>query len=207
MNIDARWCGRASGSVTAMTIRKSAIEALRGEPLVPVDDPVVAVAHRARLQQRRVRARRVGSVIENADLRSPASSGCSQRSFCSRRPGEREDLAVAGVRRLVAERVRRERRGAEDLVHQPELDLAEALAAELGVEVRGPQPALLDALLQRRVDAVELRLVELADDRLERPDLLAHELRASSRAAPGTPARSRSPMPCRVLAARVAVTS
>ena len=35
-------------------------------------------------------------------------------------------------------------------MHQAELDLAEALAAELGVEVRRPQAALLDLLLQRR---------------------------------------------------------
>jgi hypothetical protein len=40
-------------------------------------------------------------------------------------------------------------------VHEAELDLAEALAAELGRQVRGPQPAALDLLLQRRVDAVE----------------------------------------------------
>ena len=61
-------------------------------------------------------------------------------------------------------------------MHEPELDLAEALAAELRRQVRGPQPALLDALLQRRVDAVDLILVELVEDRLQRPDLLADEL-------------------------------
>ena len=65
---------------------------------------------------------------------------------------------------------------AEDLVHQAELDLAEALAAELGRQVRGPQPALLDLLLQRRDSAVEAVLVELAEDRLDRPDLRAHEV-------------------------------
>src|SRR5205807_9338998 len=93
------------------------------------------------------------------------------------RSGEREDLRVAAVGGLAAERVRRERRGSEDLVHEAELELAEPLAAELGIEVRGPQPALLDLLLQRLVDAIERRLVELLDQRLERPDLVAHELR------------------------------
>src|SRR3984893_4218064 len=88
----------------------------------------------------------------------------------------REDLGVARVGRLAAERIRREERGPEDLVHQPELQLAEALAAELGVEVCGPQPALLDPLLQRSVDPVEPGLIELAHDRLQGPDLLAHEL-------------------------------
>ena len=36
MNIVARWCGRASGSVTAITIRKSAIEAFEENHLWPV---------------------------------------------------------------------------------------------------------------------------------------------------------------------------
>ena len=35
MIIDARWCGRASGSVTAMTIRKSATEAFVENHLWP----------------------------------------------------------------------------------------------------------------------------------------------------------------------------
>ena len=104
---------------------------VRREPLVPVEDPAVAVAH-ARVRSCVGSEPGVsGSVIENADCSSPASSGWSQRSFCSGRPGEREDLAVAGVGRLAAEGVRREDRRAEDLVHQPELHLAEALSAEL----------------------------------------------------------------------------
>jgi hypothetical protein len=79
------------------------------------------------------------------------------------------------VRRGVAEREGRDRARPQDLVHQPELDLAEALAAEVRRQVRGPQSAALDLLLQRRVDAVERRLIEVGDDRLDRPDLLAHE--------------------------------
>jgi hypothetical protein len=35
-------------------------------------------------------------------------------------------------------------------VHQPELDLAEALSAELGRQVRRPQAAPLDLVAQRR---------------------------------------------------------
>ena len=77
--------------------------------------------------------------------------------------------------RLAAEGVRRVDRRAEDLVHQAELHLAEPLPAELGRKVSRPQPALLHALLERRVDAVELGLADLAVDRLDRPDLLAHE--------------------------------
>ena len=63
----------------------------------------------------------------------------------------------------------------EDL-SQAELDLPEAPAAELGIQVRGPQPTRLDLLLERAVDAIELLLVEILDDRLDRPDLLADEL-------------------------------
>ena len=145
------------------------------EPLVTVDDPLVALTHRARAQQRRVRAGvRLGH--REGRLEVAAEQRLQVALLLLGRSGEREDLAVAGVRRLVAEGVRRERAGAEDLVHQPELHLAEALPAELRIEVRGPQPALLDLLLERRVDAVELRLVELAEDRLDRPDLLAHEV-------------------------------
>ena len=90
-----------------------------------------------------------GSVMLKALCRSPASSGCSQRSFCSSVPFMREDLGVAGVGGGVAERERGDRRGAEDLVHQAEADLAHALAAELLGQVGGPQAALLDLLLQR----------------------------------------------------------
>ena len=91
------------------------------------------------------------------------------------RAGQREDLGVARVGRRVAEHDGRERRRPEDLVHQAELDLAEALAAELGVQVRGPQAALAHLLLQRRDRPAERVVAELAEDRLDRPDLLAHE--------------------------------
>ena len=74
---------------------------------------------------------------------------------------DREDLGVARVGRLAAERTGREERRSEDLVHQPELQLAEALAAELGVEVCGPQATLLDPLLERSIDPVEAGLVAM----------------------------------------------
>jgi hypothetical protein len=89
-------------------------------------------------------------------------------------PGQREDLAVARIRGLVAERERRDRRGAEDLVHEAELDLAEALAAQLGVQMRGVQAALLDALAQRSHRPQQLLVREV--ERLEGPDLLSDEL-------------------------------
>ena len=161
-----------------------------------VDDPLVAVA-----------ARRASAAASGRSRRSPARS--SRTPSAGRRraadtatapsapgvPGHREDLGVAGVRRLVAEHRRRERRRAEDLVHEAELDLAEALAAELGRQVRRPQPALLDLLLA----AARWRARSPPGRGPRRPSRSARSprarTRASSRAAPGTRARSRSPTP------------
>ena len=43
MNIDIRWYGGLSGSVTAMTMRKRRQRAFEREPLLAVDHPLVAV--------------------------------------------------------------------------------------------------------------------------------------------------------------------
>jgi hypothetical protein len=108
----------------------------------------------------------LGSVIEKADFRSPSSSGWRYRSFCS---------GVPARARISEFPERGERRRAQDLVHEAELDLAEALPAQLLVEVRGPQPALLDLLAQRLHGAHHLVPLELVDESLERLDLLADE--------------------------------
>ena len=92
-----------------------------------------------------------------------------------------EDLRVAGVGRLAAERARRPARPAEDLVDQRELHLAVAEAAEIGTEVARPQPLRLHLLLQRReqlpVHRVRLVVHELVTEReVDRLDLGLHEL-------------------------------
>ena len=75
-SIEARWCGRASGSVTAITIRKSAIEPLEENHLWPL------ITHSSPSRTAEVcssvgsEPAVSGSVMLNADLRSPASSGC-----------------------------------------------------------------------------------------------------------------------------------
>src|ERR1700674_5960383 len=74
-----------------------------------------------------------------------------------------EDLGVAGVWGLVAEDDRPPHRSSLDLVHQAELHLPIALAAELGWEVRGPQLLLLDLLLKRSDRAHEAVFVGLQD--------------------------------------------
>ena len=159
-----------------------------------VDDPLVAVEHRARREQRRVGAGAPGSVIENAERRSPASSGCSQRSFCSSVPASAMSSALPESGAWQPNAL-----GASGDVPRiscmsPSLHLAEALAAELGRQVRRPQPALLDLLLQRAQRAVELLGVEV--ERLERPDLLAHERRHPVELGLELGLGARSPTPC-----------
>ena len=100
----------------------------------------------------------------------------SQRSFCSGVPAIARIslLPESGAWQPNAFEAKND--VPEDLVHQPELQMTEALAAELRREVGGPQAPLLHLLLERRVDPVELRLVDVVLDRFDRPDLLADEL-------------------------------
>ena len=169
--------------------------AVRGEPLVPVEDVAVAVPNGARPELGRIRAGRVGlghrERRANLTLRAAGRASAPSARRCRRARGSR----CSRVGRLAAEDRWRVDRRAEDLVHQPELDLSEPLATELRREVRRPQAPLLDPLLERRADPVELGLTDLVLDRLDRPDLLANECRASTRAAPRTPRQWRSPTP------------
>ena len=107
-----------------------------------VEHVAVAVLVGARDQLRGVRAGRLGLGHREGAAELAGEQRVQPALLLLGRAGEREDLAVAGVGRLAAEHGRRVDRGPEDLVHQPELDLAEALAAELGRQMGGPQPAL-----------------------------------------------------------------
>ncbi len=131
---------------------------------------------RARREQRRVRAGGVGLGHRERRAQVAREQRLEPAALLVRRPGEREDLGVARVGRVVAEHERRVGRAAEDLVHQAELDLAEALPAQLGRQVRSPQPALLDLVAQWRDRALEAVLAELLEDGLDRPDLGADEV-------------------------------
>ena len=92
-SIEARWCGRASGSVTTMTMRKSATEAFVENHLWPsMTHP--SPSRRADVESIVGSAPAPGSVIEKAERRSPASSGCSQRSFCSSLPASAMSSAL-----------------------------------------------------------------------------------------------------------------
>ena len=174
MNIDARWCGRASGSVTAMTMRKSAIDALEVNHLWPsMTHSPRLVEHGARLQQRRVGAGAVGLGHRERRAQVAGQQRVQPALLLLLLPASARISELPESGAWLPKALGAERRGAEDLVHEAELDLAEALAAELGRQVRRPQAALAHLLLQRRQRAVELRTVEV--ERLQRPDLLADE--------------------------------
>jgi hypothetical protein len=71
-----------------------------------------------------------------------------------------------------------EGRAAQDLVHQAQLDLAIALAAQLGAQVAGPQAAFFHFLLQgpHQLDVGGVLHVERAAQQvLQRLHALAHE--------------------------------
>jgi hypothetical protein len=90
---------------------------VRGEPLVAVEDPAVAVALGARAQLGRVRARALGLGHREGGLQVAGQQRVQPALLLLVGAGQGEDLRVARVGRLVAERVGRERRRAEDLVH------------------------------------------------------------------------------------------
>ena len=149
-----------------------------GEELPAVDDPLVAVLDGARLEQRGVGAR-VGLGHRVAGEQLAVEQRLEVALLLLGRAVVGDDLGVAGVRRLAAEHDRRPLRPPQDLVQQGQLELAVALAAELGTEVGGPQPLAANLLLQG-VDDLAPRPLEglvllVPPDEVERLDLLAHE--------------------------------
>jgi hypothetical protein len=85
MIIDEPWYGETSGSVTHMTMRKSATDAFELNhlwPLITYSSP----SSTARVASSVGSAPAPGSVIEKQLRSSPRSSGCIHRSFCSAEP-------------------------------------------------------------------------------------------------------------------------
>ena len=172
---------------------------VRGEPLVAVDDPLVTVADRLGGEHRRVGTRaRLGHREARPDLTGEQRLHPPPLLLVG--PADRQELGIAGIGGVVAEDPGCQRRLPEDLVHQAELHLAEAAAAELRRQVGGPQAHVAHLLLQW-----------LGDPRRMWPDPSRYGIRgrgsragrsrrgrtrASTPASPRTPARSRNPMPC-----------
>src|SRR5207237_10293706 len=88
----------------------------RAEPFVRVDHPRVARALRSRTQAARIGPRdlRLGHREERADL--ARDERAEPARLLLGRPELVEDLGVAGVRRLAAERARRHQAAADALV-------------------------------------------------------------------------------------------
>ena len=148
------------------------------EPLLAVDDPLVAVALGVRLEEVRVGAAlRLGHRVRRPHLLVEHRLEPALLLLVGAVRGEH--LHVAGVGRGRAEHLRRRRVPAEDLVQQPELELPVAGAAELLVEEDRPQALVLDLVLQaldERLDLRVLRAHRVREHELERLDLLAAEL-------------------------------
>ena len=143
-----------------------------GEPLVAVDDPLLAVAHRGGGQQRGVGSGPgLGHREGAAEL--AVEQGLHPLLLLLLGPAHRQQFGVARVGCVVAEDRGRVDAAPEDLVHEPELHLTEPTPAELGLEMGGPQPLTPDLVLHRVGDAAERVHVQL--ERLERLDLVAHE--------------------------------
>ena len=85
-----------------------------------------------------------GSVMPKQLRISPATSGLSQRFFCAGRAEFMQQLDIAGIRRIAAEHVVRERAASERLRDQPMRDQVETEAAMFVRIDRPPETELLD---------------------------------------------------------------
>ena len=124
--------------VTTITIRNDAVLALEEKNFQPLITQSSPSRTALRLEQRRVGAGvRFGHRVAGEQLAVEQRPQVALLLLVGAVVGD--DLGVAGVGGLAAEHDRRPLRAAQDLVEQRELELAVALAAELGPEVGGPQ--------------------------------------------------------------------
>ena len=189
--------------VTAITIRKSATDPLEVNHLCPL------ITHSSPSRTAEVVSSVgsdpavLGSVMENADRRSPIQQRLQPPLPLCFVTGlldtHRQQLRVPRIRRIVAEHHRRQRRLAQDLVHQAQPHLPEPHPAQRRRQVRRPQPLGLDPLLQRPHGNPHLVIGQIQG--LEREHLLAHEAGASIPTSLRTRARSRNPRPWPLLSA------
>ena len=152
--------------------------ARRGEPLLAVDHPLVAVLHGRGLKERRIRsALRLGHRVGGEHLL--IEERLEPALLLLLGPVRREHLHVARVRRRRAEELGRRGILAKDLVHEAELELTEAGTAELLVEEERPEPLILHVLLEVlhiRANRRVRKANRMREDVAERRDLLLTEL-------------------------------
>jgi hypothetical protein len=149
-----------------------------GEPLLAVDDPLVAVLHGVGDEQVGIGAALgLGHRVGGEDVLVHERDQPPLLLLLGAVGGEQ--LHVPGVRGGGAEEAGGGRVAAEDLVDQRQLELAEAGPAQLLVEEQGPQSAVLDLLLEPPGQGLDLGVAGaqgVGEDRVERLDLLAAEL-------------------------------
>ncbi len=145
------------------------------EPLVAVDDPLVAVPGRRRADHSRVGAgeERLGERERARDLAPEVGPEPALLLRVGR--AVREQLHVPAVGSLHAEDRHRHHAAPDDLRHQGELQLAEPVPAELRIEERTPQSPGLHLRLEVALDRLPLLGGELVEDRFERYELAVDE--------------------------------
>ncbi len=148
-----------------------------GEPFLAVQHPLVAFQRGAGREGRRIGAALRFRHRETGDD-VVGEQGLKIARLLLGRAVDGEDFRVAGIGRLAAEDGRGEHRASEDFVHQGQLDLPVAGAAQFGAQMAGPETAILHLLLQRADELLVQRIVDVEralQDQVERLDLLADE--------------------------------
>ena len=160
-------------------------QAVGGEPLVPVDDPLVALEDRSRLNGTRVRASVLRFGHGEPRLHRSLDEGEEPLLLLLLRPVLDQDRLVARVGRHHSEQRRRAHRVGEDLVHVGVGHEVDAHAAVLGGEVGRPEALGLHLLLNLLPELLGLAALGIRDvagarvpeQRLVGQDLLVDDAR------------------------------
>ncbi len=178
MNIEHALVGRRVRVRHGHHDQEGGVAGVRGEPLLAVDHPLVAVPRGAAGEHLGVGAAvGLGHRVAGHDL--VVEQRREIALLVRFAPVVSEDLRVARVGRLAAEDHRREARAAEDLVHQGQLELAVARSAELRPQMAGPQLAALHLILKRADQVLVARVRDVVgalEQIVERLDLGADEV-------------------------------
>src|SRR3972149_4553045 len=148
-------------------------ERAAGEPLVPVDHPVVAVPHGGRAERRRVGAGHLRFRHREAGAELAVDQRLQPALLLLQRAELPENLRVAGVRRLRPEGAGREEAATQNLVDVDVGHEADPHPARLRGQVRRPHPHRLRPRLQ--VLHQRLALAAFEQQLLVRIDVLVHE--------------------------------
>ena len=197
--IDACLWGRFSGLVSANTRMMSATDALvmnHFRPLMTHSSPssTAVVAMRGGIGPGQ---ERLGQGEGARDLAAQVRPQPALLLFARSAPWASSSmlpLSGACIPKIIIEIIA----STDQLRHQRQLHLAESGTAELRDRGRRPTAPRLHLVLQVALDERPLVGGQLGQHRLERNDLAVDESGHPVELRPGTPGRSRSPMPCRL---------